>query len=89
MTVRETVNASKQRYGPGDVPGLFAEASKIVVARGSKVLTFEPSKPTFDPEALRAAVIGPSGNLRAPTVRAGKTWLVGFHADAYGDRFGG
>ncbi len=89
VTVRETVNASKQRFGPDDVGELFADASKIVVAKGPKVLTFEPKKASFDEEELRAVVIGPSGNLRAPTLRAGKKWLVGFHEEAYADTLAG
>jgi hypothetical protein len=53
------------------------------------VATFAPGSPDFDAGAFEKAVIGPSGNLRAPTLRCGKTWLVGFHEEAYGERFGG
>ena len=28
-------------------------------------------------------MLGPTGNLRAPTLRAGKTLIVGFNEDAY------
>jgi hypothetical protein len=83
------VDASKQKYGPGDLDALFADAGTIVVAKGKKVVRFEPKKATFDAEALRAVVIGPSGNLRAPTLRIGKTWLVGFSAETYAEKFGG
>lgn len=51
------------------------------------MLTFEPKKDSFDAEAFRKAAIGPSGNLRAPTVKSGKTWLVGFHEDAFAAQF--
>lgn len=30
-------------------------------------------------------MLGPTGNLRAPTLVAGKTLLVGFNEDEYGD----
>ena len=82
-TVRETVNASKERYGPDDLDALFDGASKIVVAKGKKVLTFRPGKADYDADELRKVAIGPSGNLRAPTLRAGKSWYVGFSEDAY------
>jgi hypothetical protein len=36
-----------------------------------------------DEETLLAHLLGPTGNLRAPTLRKGKTLLVGFSADAY------
>lgn len=57
------------------------------VAKGKKVLTFEPKKDTFDVEAFHKAAIGPSGNLRAPTIKTGKTWFVGFSEEAYGTHF--
>ena len=53
------------------------------MAKGKKVLTFRPGKPDYDAEEVRKVAIGPSGNLRAPTLRAGKTWYVGFSEDAY------
>ena len=34
------------------------------------------------------AMLGPTGNLRAPVVRAGKTVLVGFSEEAYGEVLG-
>lgn len=39
--------------------------------------------PTDD--ALAAHMLGPTGNLRAPTVRVGRTVFVGFNDDAYKD----
>ena len=58
------------------------------VAKGKKVLTFEPKKDSFDGAEFQKAAIGPSGNLRAPTIRAGETWLVGFSEGAYAQTFG-
>ena len=81
-------DASKQRFGPEDLADLFADASKIVVAKGKKVVTFEPKKASFDAAELEKAVIGPSGNLRAPTLRTGKTWHVGFSEEAYAQGLG-
>lgn len=36
-----------------------------------------------DKSAILQQVIGPSGNLRAPTLRVGATFVVGFNADLY------
>ena len=36
-----------------------------------------------------AALLGPTGNLRAPTLVVGDTVLVGFNEDAYEGVFGG
>ncbi|MCR9244108.1 MAG: hypothetical protein NXI31_03695 [bacterium] len=51
-------------------------------------MRLEPKKDSFDADALEGAAIGPSGNLRAPTLRTGKTWFVGFSADAWDERLG-
>jgi hypothetical protein len=72
-TVRETVDAKKQRIGAKDLSSLFAGAKRIVVCKGSKVTELDLSdKPGLE------LVLGPTGNLRAPTARIGKTWVVGF-----------
>lgn len=58
------------------------------MAKGKKTLEFDFKQ---DPPAaadFAKAVLGPSGNLRAPAIRTGKTWLVGFHQEAYTERFG-
>jgi hypothetical protein len=42
-----------------------------------------------DDETLLAHVLGPTGNLKAPTLRLGTTLLVGFSEEAYRQVFGG
>ncbi|NRA74405.1 MAG: hypothetical protein HRU16_00575 [Planctomycetes bacterium] len=39
-------------------------------------------------EELAKGIIGPSGNLRAPTLRIGKTVIVGYHDDVYTEVMG-
>lgn len=36
---------------------------------------------------LAEVVLGPTGNLRAPTLRRGKTWIVGFNDELYEQQF--
>lgn len=36
-------------------------------------------------DVLLAHLLGPTGNLRAPTVKVGNTLLVGFQDEAYGE----
>lgn len=38
-----------------------------------------------DDDTLLAHLLGPTGNLRAPTIRKGKTLYVGFSEEAYSD----
>lgn len=82
VTVRETVDAKKERYGADDLESLFGDATKLIVAKGKKVLEFKGGE-MLSEDALKAA-IGPSGNLRAPAWRKGKTWMIGFHEEPYG-----
>jgi hypothetical protein len=41
-----------------------------------------------DRQALRALLLGPTGNLRAPTVRKGRTLIVGFDEQTYAELLG-
>ncbi|HVS66894.1 MAG TPA: hypothetical protein VMT85_25685 [Thermoanaerobaculia bacterium] len=54
---------------------------RILVAKGSK-RTEHAGGPRVSDEAIDA-LLGPTGNLRAPTVRVGDTLLVGFDEDQY------
>ena len=65
---------------------MFDGGKKLTVAKGKKVTAFDMKK---DPPAqadFAAAVLGPTGNLRAPAIKTGKTWLIGFNEDAYAER---
>jgi hypothetical protein len=42
-----------------------------------------------DDDTLASYLLGPSGNLKAPTLRMGKMLLVGFGEQAYREIFGG
>jgi len=56
------------------------------VAKGKKTEAFAPGGKA--PKACVDAMLGPTGNLRAPTIRAGKTVLVGFNEDLFGEVLG-
>lgn len=86
MTVRETVDAGKTRFEKSDLDELFDGATKLVVAKGKKVLELKPGEDSA--EDIAKAALGPSGRLRAPAIRAGKTWFIGFNEEAYAQRFG-
>ena len=59
-----------------------------MVAKGKKVLRFNMKKDAPDDDELLGVILGRSGSLRAPTLRAGTKLLVGFSADFYGDALG-
>ena len=81
--VNEQLDARKNRIAPAEAVRLARSIDKLWVVRGKAVLRFDMKKdPPSDPE-LKKLLIGPSGNLRAPTIRVGKKMFVGFHPDAY------
>ena len=82
------VDAKRQPQSPEDAIALLEKASRVIVARGKKLVEFDMKKTAADDEALLRGVIGPSGKLRAPTAVVGKRVLVGFHPDAYEEAFG-
>ncbi len=58
-------------------------AERVIASRGTRVQTFEmKSAPPSDAE-LAAAILGPTGNLRAPSMRRGSVLYVGFNATAW------
>src|SRR5437588_604087 len=78
----QQTDAGKERRGAEDALALARTVDRIVVARGKKVITFT-KKDRPDDATLLAHLLGPTGNLRAPTVRQGNTLLVGFSEEAY------
>lgn len=60
-------------------------AEKIVVARGQKTLEYDPG--SADKEELLKKITGRTGNLRAPTLRIGNVYYVGFNVTMYENLF--
>lgn len=79
MLVTETVPASR-KLQEAEARALLAAASTLTVAKGKRVQEFDVSG-TVSPDAV-AAMLGPTGNLRAPLLRVGTTVLVGFSEGA-------
>ena len=79
--------ANKVKLGAADAMRLAKEATTIHVARGKKIVTFHMKKDPPGKDELLKHILGPTGNLRAPTLRKGKTLLVGFNEELYADTF--
>ncbi len=75
------MDAKKNPLGRSDAEALLKAADEVYVAKGKKVLHFKMKQ--ADMAEVLAAVLGPTGNLRAPTFRSGKTLVVGFDEAAY------
>ena len=76
------------RYGDAEALDLLAGMSSLVVAKGKKVTRVDLRKDRPEDAALVALKLGPTGNLRAPTLIVGKRVIVGFNDDLYTEVFG-
>jgi len=83
LNVKQRVDARKERLGPGEAIRLAREANELYVMRGKKLVQLHMKQDKPSDEELTKLLIGPSGNLRAPTMRRGKKLFVGFDADAF------
>lgn len=84
IEIVETVPASRKLQAD-DAAMLLSGISRLVAMKGKKVVEFNPKTDTRDD--CVAALLGPTGNLRAPTIRTGKTLLVGFNEDSFSEVF--
>ena len=71
-----------------DALKMVKESSKLIVCKGKKVTTFDLKKDKPSRDELAKHLLGPTGNLRAPTLRKGKTMIVGYNDEVYREVFG-
>jgi len=59
------------------------KASMIIASKGNKIITLDLKKEKPSNEDIAALMMGPTGNLRAPTLLVGSTLYIGFNEEAY------
>ena len=85
IPIGEEVNASKDTISGDAVWQLVEGSKKIVVASGKKCVEYSPAD---DREEILTKISGRTGNLRAPSLRVGKTFYIGFNEEMYRDLSG-
>ena len=88
METGEEVNAKKTTLKREDALALVNKVSKIYAAKGKKVVYIDLKKDKPGDDELAKVLLGPTGNLRAPALRRGKTLVVGFDEETYKKVFG-
>lgn len=86
--VKESQEGTTLKYAPEEAKKLLEGMTKLIAIKGKKVVAFDLKKAPPDDETLFAHLIGPTGNMRAPVVKVGKTMVVGFNEDGYRDVLG-
>jgi arsenate reductase-like glutaredoxin family protein len=78
------VDARKVRFGAKEAVALAREkATTVVAGRGANLTEINLKKDEIEDADLAKLLLGPSGNLKAPTVLVGKTMIVGSLDAAY------
>lgn len=77
----EEIYAKKKVYNGNAAWDVVAGASKIVVASGKKTIEYDPK--TADKEEVLKKITGRTGNLRAPALKIGDVYYIGFNVDMY------
>src|SRR5215813_3878838 len=78
-----TVDARKTPMDRGAALKLAKQVDQIYASKGTRSHHLDLKKENPDDEAIAALLLGPTGNLRAPTLRRGRTLVVGFNEDTY------
>ncbi len=88
IAVAETVNAKSRRLTRQDALALLQDADELYAMKGKRVTHLDLKKDRPPVKDLLALVLGPTGNLRAPTLRRGRTLIVGFDEPTFARLFG-
>src|SRR6266700_1475744 len=83
VTVTEQADAKNATIKGGAALNVLDGVDELYVAKGKKVEHVDLRKARPDRAALLALLLGPTGNLRAPTLRKGRTLNVGFEEVTY------
>ena len=62
---------------------VLSGADELYAIKGKRVVHVDLRKGRRDRALLLELLLGPTGNLRAPTLRKGRTLLVGFDEATY------
>ena len=85
IAIAETVSANSKLQA-ADAKDMLKSASKLIAMKGKKIVEFDV-KSSISQDAVQA-MLGPTGNMRAPTLRVGKSLLVGFNEEVFSQKFG-
>ena len=66
---------------------MVRQARRLIAIKGKKVTTLELSKAQPSDDVLAELMLGPTGNMRAPTIRVGDTVLIGYNDDVFAHTF--
>ncbi len=78
------MDARKATLKEKEALALAGGVDEIFASKGKQVVHLDLNKEQPDKATLLGLLLGPTGNLRAPTLRKGRTLIVGFDEATYG-----
>ena len=85
VTVAAQRDAKKATIEGDAALGVLKDVDQLYVARGKRVVHIDLRREKPPRADLLGLLLGPTGNLRAPTLRKGRTLIVGFDEATYKD----
>jgi len=83
LSAREVLDARKTRYGKPQIAALLRGTSQVVASTGKASVDFDLRADPPVEKVLYEHLIGPTGSLRAPALRLGRTLVVGFNEERW------
>ena len=83
VTVAAQTDAKKATIKGDAALGALKGVDEIYVAKGKQVVHVDLKRAKPPRAELLGLLLGPTGNLRAPTLRKGRTLIVGFDEATY------
>ena len=83
MEIAEEVDAKKDKIEAEQAWEMISKAGRVEAARQKKREEWKPGN--ANREEIMKSIMGRSGTLRAPTLKIGNDYLVGFNEEMYQD----
>ena len=83
MQVAAQTDARKATITGEAALAVLEDVHEVYVIKGTKVVHLDLRRGKPPRAELLGLLLGPTGNLRAPTLRKGRTLIVGFDAKTY------
>jgi arsenate reductase-like glutaredoxin family protein len=85
VTVGTQADAKKATIKGDAALSVLKDVDELYVAKGKKVVHVDLKREKPSRAELLSLLLGPTGNLRAPTLRRKRTLIVGFDETTYKD----
>jgi arsenate reductase-like glutaredoxin family protein len=83
VKVESQLSTKARVMGAREALELASRADQIIAARGARVVRIDLKNDRPARKELLDLLLGPTGNLRAPTLLTGRTLLVGFNEESF------